>query len=239
MPTIHIYTRVITLALFGLMPICPPACHLGVSDNASDRHPSDKELGSILELSTLDLNLFNRKVSIEIQYNHRQPTPAPRMMELFVRHSKTLQFLSYDKGESAVVAQKEVVVQRLDEQTLRIVMYSSSNLNTIDSGRIASLRFRITNKSPSIIELVADRPIFAPPAANEGLILSDGLQSVYFTYFDADGEAYETWDSESDEFKDMLPSMVMVTLEYLNRENPEAPLKVMTSIPLAVNYLPE
>lgn len=68
----------------------------------------------------------------------------------------------------------------------------------------------------------------------EGLVLSDGLKAVNFIFYDDDGNTHEQWDSDSDEFKGSLPRMVTVELEFVNYENPEAPLKVMTSVAMQV-----
>ena len=68
----------------------------------------------------------------------------------------------------------------------------------------------------------------------EGLVLSDGLKAVNFVFYDDDGNTHEQWDSDSDEFKGSLPRMVTVELEFVNYENPEAPLKVMTSVAMQV-----
>ncbi len=73
----------------------------------------------------------------------------------------------------------------------------------------------------------------------EGLTLCDGLQAINFTYFDNDGEPHESWDSDSEESGGALPYMVSVSFQFLNYENPDAPLTFMTSIALPVNYLPE
>ncbi|NIP42657.1 MAG: hypothetical protein GWO08_16150, partial [Gammaproteobacteria bacterium] len=55
-----------------------------------------------------------------------------------------------------------------------------------------------------------------------------------FIFYDDDGNTHEQWDSDSDEFKGSLPRMVTVELEFVNYENPEAPLKVMTSVAMQV-----
>ena len=74
--------------------------------------------------------------------------------------------------------------------------------------------------------------------AKLGLVLCDGLQAINFSYFDDKGTVHESWDSDSDEFNGSLPRMVTIAMEFLNSDNPEAPLKVMTSVALQVNYVP-
>jgi len=88
----------------------------------------------------------------------------------------------------------------------------------------------LRSENPEFIDETEERP---------GLTLCDGLQSIKFTYFDDDGESHESWDSDSEELLGVLPRMVSVSLEFLNYENPDAPLKFMTSIALPMNYLPE
>lgn len=86
----------------------------------------------------------------------------------------------------------------------------------------------LRSENPEFIDVTEER---------EGLILCDGLQAINFSYFDADGEQHDSWDSESEERAGLLPSMVTISLEFLNAENPDAPLKFITSIALPVDYL--
>jgi general secretion pathway protein J len=68
-----------------------------------------------------------------------------------------------------------------------------------------------------------------------GLVLCDSLVSVNFTYHDDDGEVYENWDSTSDEFRDRIPRMVSIKLEFKNSADPEAPFKFLTRVALPVS----
>jgi prepilin-type N-terminal cleavage/methylation domain-containing protein len=65
-----------------------------------------------------------------------------------------------------------------------------------------------------------------------GLILCEGLHSVNFTYYNSDGDEYESWDSSGGEFKDRLPAMVSIQLEFVIKSRPDEPLKFVTSIAL-------
>jgi general secretion pathway protein J len=71
-----------------------------------------------------------------------------------------------------------------------------------------------------------------PDEESRGLVLCEQLQSVSFTYYDAEGEAHENWDSTSEEFENMMPSMVSVLLEFVNKADPEAPFKFLTTVTL-------
>jgi hypothetical protein len=64
----------------------------------------------------------------------------------------------------------------------------------------------------------------------EGLILCEGVNSINFSFQDEDGDSYDYWDSSSEQFKGKLPSMVSVELEFMNKSDPESPVKFITSI---------
>jgi prepilin-type N-terminal cleavage/methylation domain-containing protein len=107
------------------------------------------------------------------------------------------------------------------------------------SGQLISYSVIQGSEENELVLLRSENPEFIDETEDRvGLTLSDGLQAINFTYFDDAGEPYESWDSDSEEFAGRLPRMVSVSLEFLNYENPEAPLKVMTSVVLPVNYLP-
>ena len=65
-----------------------------------------------------------------------------------------------------------------------------------------------------------------------GLVLCEKLHSVSFTYYDAEGEAYDNWDSTGEEFNNSVPLMVSITLEFADKSNPESPFKFLTTVTL-------
>ena len=79
-----------------------------------------------------------------------------------------------------------------------------------------------------------DRPAFQekPEEGTGGLVLCDSLVSVDFTYYDDEGEEHDNWDSTSEEFKDKIPKMVSIKLEFENSADIEAPFSFMTSVAL-------
>lgn len=80
----------------------------------------------------------------------------------------------------------------------------------------------------------SDTPGFeeGPEQGTGGLILCDSLHAVNFTYYDDKGRGYDRWDSSNEEFKDKLPVMVSIVLEFVNVRNPEAPLKFVSGVVL-------
>ena len=71
-----------------------------------------------------------------------------------------------------------------------------------------------------------------PEEKGGGLILCDGLHAVGFTYYDDEGRVYDGWDSSNEEFKDRLPVMVSIVLEFLDKRNPGTPLKFVSGVVL-------
>lgn len=82
-----------------------------------------------------------------------------------------------------------------------------------------------------------DTPSFeeVPDEKDRGLVLCENLQAVSFTYYNADDEAYDNWDSTSGEFKDRIPHRVSVLLEFVNTADPEAPYKFLTTVALPMS----
>lgn len=91
---------------------------------------------------------------------------------------------------------------------------------------------RKTDEKENLSLYRSDTPYFLEPPekGTGGLILCDGLLSVSFTYYNADGVPYNNWDSTSEEFKDRLPVMVSILLEFMNKADPETPFKFMTGV---------
>ena len=70
----------------------------------------------------------------------------------------------------------------------------------------------------------------APEQGAGGLILCEDVHSFALTYFDEEGEAYDTWDSSGIAFKNQLPAKVSILLKFVNQSDPESPLSFKTSI---------
>ena len=68
-----------------------------------------------------------------------------------------------------------------------------------------------------------------PSKGTGGLVLCDKLVSIDFTYYDAAGDEYDSWDTTAGAFEGTIPSMVSISLELENRRDPEAPYKFFTT----------
>ena len=107
------------------------------------------------------------------------------------------------------------------------------------SGLLISYEVVEDSENEELLLLRSENPEFTDDTElKEGMLLCDGLQSVNISYYDAAGERFDSWDSESDDLKGGLPRMVSIGLEFINEDNPEAPIKFMSSVNLQVNYVP-
>jgi len=114
-----------------------------------------------------------------------------------------------------------------------------SEADATASGQLIAYSLIQGDDEDELILLRTENPEFIDDTEQrQGLVLADGLYAVNFDYVDDRGEQHENWDSESEEFGRKLPRMVTISLDFLNHDNPEAPLKVMTSVVLPVSYVP-
>lgn len=90
------------------------------------------------------------------------------------------------------------------------------------------------NEGESLVLYRTDTPAFQekPEGRTGGLALCDSLVSLNLTYYDDEGEEYDNWDSTSGEFKDKVPKMVSIMLEFKNIADPEMPFKFFTGVAL-------
>lgn len=115
--------------------------------------------------------------SVEVVMNlYKQKDHAgPRVMELTLKHSPSLKYISAIAGEALQQAGKQLIVQTPGSDRVRAVAYSSISLQDIDTGTLLSLRFERKEPGKATVEILTEKPIFAPAAANQGLIVSDPL----------------------------------------------------------------
>jgi len=112
---------------------------------------------------------------LSLSYVRGTSAEAPRVVEMFVRHSENLSFESVTPGDAATAAGKEVIVQVKDAQTLRVLLFSSSSTKTIDSGTLATIHLD-RNPGRAHAEILLDKPLFAPQSAQDGLAVSDPVE---------------------------------------------------------------
>ena len=64
------------------------------------------------------------------------------------------------------------------------------------------------------------------------MILCEGVHAIDLIYYDDKEEDHENWDSSEIDKGNRLPVRITIVLEFVNRANPEAPLKFMTGVAL-------
>ncbi|NLD36355.1 MAG: type II secretion system protein [Desulfatiglans sp.] len=74
-----------------------------------------------------------------------------------------------------------------------------------------------------------------PDENTGGWRICEGLHSVNFTYRGKDGNIYDAWDKSVAGPGTGLPPMVTVTLEFIDKDNPEKPLTFSTSVALPLS----
>lgn len=105
----------------------------------------------------------------------KRASMGPRVMDVYLRLSGNLEYVSSEKGRALIDSSKELVVQRKGENMLRLVSYSSTSINELRSGVLAHLVFRKTDDMRAQVEILTDAPIFAPAQANEGLLVGEPI----------------------------------------------------------------
>ena len=139
--------------------------------------------------------------------------------------------------QSAMFLGENNEINGRDADSLRFLSRAHLIFNEKDENPgIARISYYVSEneEGDSLVLYRSDTPeLEEPPGEGTGgLILCDGLFSMDVTYYDADGEVYEDWDSSGDEFKNKLPKMVSILLEFGNDENHEKQHKFMTSVAL-------
>ena len=126
-----------------------------------------------------------------------------------------------------------------DADTLTFFSTSHLVLDEADQeSGIAEINYDLSDGGEEVVFLLnrSDRMVFkSRPEADKNadrLLLCDGLYAVNFTYYDSDGEEHESWNSDDDNQEEKVPSMVAISLEFLNDSDPENPIKFMTCVAL-------
>lgn len=69
-----------------------------------------------------------------------------------------------------------------------------------------------------------------PREETGGFIICERLHSISFTYHDRDGEEYDNWDEALDPSQKKFPSIIDITLRFINKRDPEKPLTFSTAV---------
>jgi len=163
------FIRAAIVSWFAVLSGCSRADN-GVEPGAqeADRHQ--------LILAVENQGASGEQLAIDLQYTRKSSAPGPRVMEAFLRFSDNLRYSSATQGEAIVAAGKTLVVQERSNSLLRIMAFSATSISELDTGLLATLRFEKTGTGTATLEILTDRPIFAPAEIYQGLLVSDPLR---------------------------------------------------------------
>lgn len=162
--------------VFGLLvAACGP-------DSNSSQPGTDKDTQSeaeSLERTILKLRATEADktvdVDVDVVFGLGAGAVGPRIAEVVLSHSKGLKFVSCEKGDAVVAAQKELVVQAPEEGQVRTVIFASSNISELPDGTLMTCRFVREGGGAQTIDISTDKPIFAPAESNDGLLVGDPI----------------------------------------------------------------
>jgi len=144
------------------------------------------------------------------------------------------------KEESHGTVEFEGVDEQIDQRDADSLMFFSTNHISLDQENeyagLARIAFSvIKNEEEEGFTLYrSDNPEFenASEEKTNGQILCDRLFSVNFTYYTAEGDEYNQWNSSEGALKGKLPARVLIQLSFINEEYPDEPLKFETAVAL-------
>ena len=129
--------------------------------------------GATLELRAVEAE--GADTVVDLHFNRGDIEEAPRMMELRLRLSG-LRYVKSEPLSAATAAGKELVVKDEDDGTLRTVLFATGNLNRLDTGPLVRYRLaRVGSAGAARVEILSQRPVFAPARADQGVTLGRPL----------------------------------------------------------------
>ena len=137
---------------------------------ASATYASDRPILSI-QMRRDEVDAENRIA--DIVFKKPSTREGPRVAEILLKYSDGLTYLSSVKGAALDASNKTLIAQTPENGSLRLVVYGADNANVIDGGIIASVTFKYDNSNVNTLEILTKKPIFAPGAANDGLLVDD------------------------------------------------------------------
>lgn len=110
------------------------------------------------------------------EFTYQPAAPAARVAELRLAYSDNLRFVAASPGAALEAADKDLVAQAREPGVVRLVAFSASSTANIGPGVLATLRFERSGEERARLEILTDRPLFAPALANRGLTVSDPVE---------------------------------------------------------------
>lgn len=131
-----------------------------------------EEAGPTLQFHLIDF--AEDSAEVFLGYYRRADQVGPRSVEILLDTSSNLIFLSSRTEQAAEKADKRLVVQE-QEDGLRVILFSTTSLERIDTGFLVSLSFGRDDPEPATLALRNPGSLFAPAEANHGFVPPDPL----------------------------------------------------------------
>ncbi len=125
----------------------------------------------------LDVEDRYGEVFVDIQFFRAKVKNGPRMAEIFLKYPAGWNCVEGIDGKAVEIGQKQLILQEKEPGLLRVLVLASNNTIKLQTGTIASLRFDRNDGVRGTVEILTDKPIFAPDEANEGLIVGDPVEN--------------------------------------------------------------
>jgi general secretion pathway protein J len=159
----------------------------------------------------------------------------------FYQMARTVMELIREDLESACVSEfigEDDEINGMDADTLsfksRTHLVLAEDDQAAGTAGIAYYALEAQEDENSLILYRSDTPgsVDPPDPGTGGLEVCVGLSSVNFTYSDERGDTYDSWDSTEKKDKEKLPKMVSIQLAFVNKKDPEAPLRFRIGVAL-------
>lgn len=160
-----------------LMPLLITAC-TQTSEPSSRGDSSDAAVGSHTAPveQRAELTLVPKDGGA-VSLRYVRGKQGPRVVELMLQSSDELKLTQHEAGPATLGAGKDLHVQDKGNGQIRLLILSSSNVNELESGELATLRFTKSDASrKGRLEILTGRPMFAPQEAQEGLSVGDPIE---------------------------------------------------------------
>ena len=153
------------------MPSAEVATPEGEPESPTGPPPAIEESEHTLSFQRLPAERTNRQV--RLLYRRLPDQPRARAAELYLKLGAGLRYRSSEAGEVLRTGGKELIVQEKSPELLRVIIFARGNLTPFTDGVLLNLSFEETGSGAEQIELLQERPLFAPIEANQSLRLPE------------------------------------------------------------------
>ena len=122
-------------------------------------------------LSFVDAEEKGLERTVTLAYQRAVGETRARAVELYLKLGGGLLYQRAEMGEVLQRGGKELIVQEPEQSLLRVIVFSRGNLDPLGDGPLFRLRLSAVAGGAETIEILSERPLFAPSEANHSLHL--------------------------------------------------------------------